>query len=440
LPKGWKNFKIGELSDQVNGKAFKPTDWSTSGVPIIRIQNLNNHKADFNYSTKEIEEKYYVKNGDLLFAWSGTPGTSFGAHIWERGFAYLNQHIFNIKITSDKIDKRFYYYAFKIAVEKFINQAQGTAGLAHITKGKFENTEIPVPSIPEQQRIVAKLDAVFGHLDRVREKLDRIPKLLINFRQQVLTQAVTGELTREWRERMGSMNFDGPIPIPSSWNFEVLNDLSESLKYGSSSKSLENGEVPVLRMGNIQNGEIDWTDLKFSSDKNEIKKYRLVPGNLLFNRTNSPELVGKTAIYRGEKEAIFAGYLIQIIPKNSIDPEYLNFVLNSNYARKWCWEFKSDGVSQSNINATKLGEFLVPTPSLEEQVEIVRVLQALFEVSKKIESQYQSLKAKIDQMPQAILAKAFRGELVGQEVKEYVREVEELGMVAKGGIIFYDKL
>lgn len=420
LPKGWKNFKIGELSDQVNGKAFKPTDWSTSGVPIIRIQNLNNHKADFNYSTKEIEEKYHVKNGDLLFAWSGTPGTSFGAHIWERGFAYLNQHIFNIKITSDKIDKRFYYYAFKIAVEKFINQAQGTAGLAHITKGKFENTEIPVPPIPEQQRIVARLDAVFGHLDRVREKLDRIPELLKNFRQQVLTQAVTGELTR-----------DGDT-MPE---WVELNSLVENSFYGPrfSKDSYTPDGIPTVRTTDMtEKGELIVTNEtpRVKVEEKKLESFRVKKGDLLITRTGS---IGKMAIYNGVEPVIPSAYLIRFRFNQKVITRFVFYCLTSPYGQK-VMGLNSTAITQPNLNAEKIKSIKIPLYNLESQKEILKKIDEMFLFADKIESQYQSLKAKIDQMPQAILAKAFRGELVAQEVKEYVREIGELGMVAEGNI------
>ena len=92
----------------------------------------------------------------------------------------------------------------------------------------------------------------------------------------------------------------------------------------------------------------------------------------------------------------------------------MNYVLNTHYAKKWCWEVKTDGVSQSNINAKKLGAFLIPLPSIEEQIEIVKFVTSLFATADRIGSQYQSLKAKIDNLPQAILNKAFKGELVSQ--------------------------
>ena len=170
--------------------------------------------------------------------------------------------------------------------------------------------------------------------------------------------------------------------IPESWEWARLASICYDLRYGTSSKSSKTGEMIVLRMGNIQNGEIDYSDLAYSSDAIDNKKYRLDPLDILFNRTNSRELVGKTGIYRGELPAIFAGYLVQVRPI-IIDPEYLNYVMNSEYERNYCKDVKSDGINQSNVNATKIGQFVIPVPPLGEQKRIVeRINKVLPDIKK----------------------------------------------------------
>ena len=196
-----------------------------------------------------------------------------------------------------------------------------------------------------------------------------------------------------------------------------LAKLAESFDYGTSAKSKKSGSVPVLRMGNIQNGEIDWNNLVFTSNRKEIEAYSLTPNTVLFNRTNSPELVGKTAIYRGERPAIFAGYLIRVCPSEMLDPEYLNLCLNAPLAREFCLNVKTDGVSQSNINAQKLGAFEVPFCSLREQREIVCRVKRLLATAQKTESGYLRARACIEHLTQSILAKTFRGELVPTEAE-----------------------
>jgi type I restriction enzyme S subunit len=131
--------------------AFKPTDWVKQGLPIIRIQNLNRPDAEFNYCDSVVDRKFIVQTGELLFAWSGTPGTSFGAHIWSGPTAVLNQHIFRVLFDEACIDKNFFRCAINAKLDELIGKAHGGAGLAHVTKGRFEDTKIELPPLAEQR-------------------------------------------------------------------------------------------------------------------------------------------------------------------------------------------------------------------------------------------------------------------------------------------------
>jgi type I restriction enzyme S subunit len=168
-------------------------------------------------------------------------------------------------------------------------------------------------------------------------------------------------------------------------------------------------------MGSIQGGKIDWHDLIYTSDADEIDSYSLKPNTVLFNLTNSPELVGKTALYRGERPAIFAGYLIRINPVPELDPEYLNFCLNTNYAREYCLRVRTDGVSRSNINAQKLAAFELPFCALAEQHEIVRRVESLFLLADQLEVRLTKAQRQVDALTPSLLARAFAGGLIPQD-------------------------
>ncbi|MGH7491615.1 MAG: restriction endonuclease subunit S [bacterium] len=161
LPQGWSSARISTLVHLVNGRAFKPSEWETSGLPIVRIQNLNNPEAPFNYSTNKFDEKFLIDIGTLVFAWSGTPGTSFGAHIWKRGKAWLNQHIFKMVFDENLINKKYLRFAINQNLNEYINNAHGGAGLAHITKGKFDSSEIPLPPSPSSTASSPKSKSYF---------------------------------------------------------------------------------------------------------------------------------------------------------------------------------------------------------------------------------------------------------------------------------------
>jgi type I restriction enzyme S subunit len=166
-------------------------------------------------------------------------------------------------------------------------------------------------------------------------------------------------------------------------------------------------------MGNLQNGEVEFTDLAFTSDEADIDKYSLLSGELLFNRTNSPEWVGKTAIYRGEVPAIFAGYIIRVAPI-LIDSSFLNYMMNSEHHRNMCLQVKTDGVNQSNINAQKLSNFVYPLPPLPEQRRIVTAIDTAFAVIDEIERNKSDLQATITAVKKKILSLAIQGKLVPQ--------------------------
>ena len=205
-----------------------------------------------------------------------------------------------------------------------------------------------------------------------------------------------------------------PFDVPDGWEWCRLGDVCLDFQYGTSQKSEKQGKVAVLRMGNLQNGEVDYNDLAFTSDEADINKYSLNSNEILFNRTNSPEWVGKTAIYRGEMPAIFAGYLIRVTPV-MINPFFLNFLMNSEYHRSICLQVKTDGVNQSNINAQKLSNFIYPLPPLTEQRRIVTAIESIFAVIDEIERNKTDLQAAVSAAKQKILALAIRGKFVAQD-------------------------
>lgn len=405
LPETWCAAKIGDLCELINGRAFKPEDWGAAGLPIVRIQNLNNPEAPFNHYDGEVRERFLIDSGNLLFAWSGTPGTSFGAHVWRGEKAILNQHIFNVLFNDQLVDRDFFRLAINQKLDELINKAHGGVGLRHVTKGKFEETEIAVPPPSEQRRIVAKLDQLFERTTSAREQLAYIPTLVEHYKQAILRKAFSGELTADWREKHGR---DLPDAVQ-------LGSVASDFSYGSAAKSAPTGKVPVLRMGNIKDGKLDWSDLVFTSDEREIEKYRLSPGDVLFNRTNSPALVGKTALYTGEQPAIYAGYLIRVRCEESLDPRYLTYALNSPDGRDYCWQVKTDGVSQSNINAKKLAAFSFLLPEIEEQQEVIRLIESAFDWIERVSGERDKAATMLDHLDSGLLAKAFNGELVPQD-------------------------
>lgn len=405
IPSNWCWLYSNFVVDVRDGTHDTPK-YISEGYPLITSKNLKNNNIDFdkvNYISKEDYEKINLRSkvdiGDVLFSMIGTIGNP----VLIKG--QTNYAIKNVALFKDinLINMTFFrfYLETKFVIDKMKKEAKGSTQ-KFVSLKYLRNFPICYPSLEEQQRIVNRIEFLFAKLDRAKELIENTLAQFEQNKMAILHKAFTGELTAKWRK-------ENNIDL-SSWKEKTIDELCTSLKYGTSKKSNPEGSVVVLRMGNLQNGEIDWSNLMYTDDKDDIEKYLLKKGDVLFNRTNSPELVGKTSIYRGEYPAIYAGYLIKLDYGKDIIGEYLNYMMNSTKAKHYCYTVKTDGVSQSNINAKKIGAFEIPVPTIEEQQEIVNILDKLLAKYNKIKNLEQQLE-KIELLKKAILAKAFRGEL-----------------------------
>ncbi len=298
----------------------------------------------------------------------------------------------------------YIFYWFKYRWFDFNKGKMFGTAIPYIRLGNLQEFPTPIPPLAEQQRIVDRIESLFAKLDEAKEKAQAVVDSFETRKAAILHKAFTGELTAKWREERG-VGMD-------SWEKKSVGELCISLKYGTAKKSDASGNVVVLRMGNLQQGEIDWSDLAYSNDPDDIERYKLFPGDVLFNRTNSAALVGKTAIYRGEHPAIYAGYLIKLdYDHDKIIGDYLNYALNTLDAKKYCNSVKTDGVNQSNINAKKIGAYSFNVPNIPEQEKIVSVIQKLLSKEQQSKAAAEAVLDQIELMKKSILARAFRGEL-----------------------------
>lgn len=317
------------------------------------------------------------------------------------GKAWVNNHAHILRSHFGTAGNLFLMHYLNIFnYHDFVN---GTTRLK-LTQGSMDTMPVPLPPLPEQQRIVDRIESLFTKLDEVKLKAQDALDSFETRKSAILHKAFTGELTAQWRKEHG-------VGM-ESWENVSVSEICHSLKYGTAKKSVSEGAVVVIRMGNLQDSEITWDDLAYSNDQQDIEKYKLMPGDVLFNRTNSPALVGKTSIYRGEYPAIYAGYLIKLDYDHSrIIGDYLNYTLNTVSAKKYCNSVKTDGVNQSNINAKKIGAYVFAVPKIEEQAEIVRILDTLLAKEQQAKETAEGVLEQIDLIKKAILARAFRGEL-----------------------------
>ncbi len=395
--------KLGDLFHFINGRGFKKTEWKESGLPIIRIQNLNNHNAEFNYFKGTYDKKIEINNGDLLFSWSGTVGTSFGPHIWYRDKGLLNQHIFKLEFK-ENIDRDFAFHSLKFITSEIEKHVNGAAGLVHITKDKLNNFEIPLPPLAEQKRIVTILDEAFIAIAKAKENAERNLKnskeLFESFLQEV---------------------FDPSTRSGQGWREVTLGEVCENMitgPFGSmlhKSDYIDNG-IPVVNPQNIIDGKIvSLQKTMIDADKySSLKKYSLKLGDIIIARRGE---MGRCAIVEIENVGWLCGTgsFVLRLNKNIADIQFINIILSSNSVKKEL-EKTSIGATMSNLNQTILSNLKFSIPSFSEQRKIVQKLDSLSAETKRLEAIYQSKIESLDELKKAILQKAFSGELTERKV------------------------
>lgn len=392
---------LGDVATYINGRAFKPQEWETSGRPIIRIQNLTNSTQECNRTTKQFEEKYRISDGDLLFAWSA----SLGAHIWHGEDGWLNQHIFKV-IPNESIDKIYLYYYLLYVVDQLYAKTHGS-GMVHITLKPFKSTRIMLPELNEQRRVVGKIESLFAKLDEAKEKAQAVVDSFETRKAAILHKAFTGELTAKWREEHG-------VGM-ESWEKKRLSDVVTEFKYGTSEKSDYNNKgIPVLRISNIGDNGIDLSDIKYLNHRNVDSESQIREGDILIIRSNgSRDLVGKAVLVPELGcEYAYASFLIRAKPNHSIiNAHYLTIFLNSTDARGQMFRRAKSSAGINNINTKELGAISLTVPSLPEQDEIVHIINEMMDKDQQAKEAAEAVLNQIDLMKKSILARAFRGEL-----------------------------
>lgn len=410
---------------------------------LSEICTIRTGKHDANHAVKGGKYRFYTCSSQFSYcdtkSFEGesiiVPGNGdIGLVFYYNGEfdAYQRTYV----LSDIKINAKFLYYHMLLKWRYVNDRKKYGSTVKYVRMANFTSYEIPVPSSDEQERIVAKIEELFSQLDASVAELQAAKKRLKVYRQAVLKEAFEGKLTECWRKEQPEISLDDywaevckikeechnathyqmeevmTLPeLPDGWKWVCVGDIISGPEYGTSKKSSKVGDVPVIRMGNLQNGEIDWSDLVFSNDTEEIERYRLKPNTVLFNRTNSPELVGKTAIFRGEREAIFAGYLIRLNQIDCINPEYLNYYMNSFIAKNYGNRVKTDGVNQSNINGKKLCTYPFPLCTRAEQDRVVYELEARLSVCNNIEHTVDAALLQAEALRQSILKQAFEGKL-----------------------------
>jgi type I restriction enzyme S subunit len=291
----------------------------------------------------------------------------------------------------DGIDPLYFYYACR-AIDL---PSRGYNRHFTILKTK----EIQLPSRKEQQEIASVLRQVESGLEVQNQQLEASENLKRATMRELFTRGLRGESQKE--TEIG--------PVPESWSVAPIGRFTKLSQYGLSIRGNATGRYPILRMNCQQDGRVVLRDLQYIDlDHATAQSFRVSRDDLLFNRTNSYELVGRTAIVEGDIDAVFASYLIRLsIDNERLLPRYLNYFLNWDFAQSELKKLASRAVGQANINATKLSGFTVPVPTIDEQREIVAVLDA---IDRKIDL-HRNKRVVLDELFKALLHKLMIGEI-----------------------------
>ncbi|HGP3418890.1 TPA: restriction endonuclease subunit S [Acinetobacter baumannii] len=380
-----KSVRFGDLCKLQNGRAFKPEEWSEEGTPIVRIQNLNDETKPFNYCNFDVEKRFWIDSGDLLFSWSGTPGTSFGAFFWNRGKGFLNQHIFRVDVKEELVDKHYLRYALNSLIVQIIDQAHGGVGLKHITKGKLEEVQIPLPPLPEQRRIVSILDKA----DELRQK-----------RQQAIEK-----LDRLLQATFIDM-FGDPVSNSKGWDSSTL---GEQCEVGTgSTPSRQNAEYFVGNIPWVKSTEVDWgtitdTSEKISKDGKNSARLKMYPkGSIILALYGQGITRGKSALLG--IEATLNQACAALITKGSVNNYFVFSFLRFSYENL---RNQARGGNQENLNLNIVKSFPIYLPPIELQ-------EKWSKIALSIEDQKQKLYKQLDiqnQLFSSLQNQAFSGTL-----------------------------
>ena len=459
------------------GQKRKPTDVIRS-VPYLRVANVQRGYLDLS-EVKEIEateseiEELKLVPGDVLFTEGGDRDKLGRGWIWrgEIGLCIHQNHIFRARLKSPELHaKLISWYGNTAGQDYFARQGKQTTNLASINLTKLAAFPIPIPPANEQRRIVAEIEAHVSRIDAGMADLEQVRAKLRRQRAAVLKAACEGrlvptevELARaegrdyepadrllarvaqvrraRWEaDQLAKMTAQGKTPkgeawrskyqepdapplqeragLPEGWAWATVEQVTSAVQYGSSEKTDENPEgVPVLRMGNIVDGRLDLGKLKYLPvEHREFPDLLLDAGDLLFNRTNSAELVGKTAVYRGiPSPCSFASYLIRVRLIDGIMPDLLAYYLNSTLGRAWIASVVTQQVGQANVNGTKLQALAIPVPPAAEQARIVAEVERRLSLIDDLEAVVSANLKRAGRLRQAILKRAFEGKLVPQD-------------------------
>lgn len=472
LPEGWAWVTIGETGEYINGFAFKPGHRESSGLPIVRIQNLTDESKPLNTTNLEVHPDYKIDSGDMLMSWSAT----LDVFVWKRGPALVNQHIFKVVPDERVMSKELLFFWLKQAIQELqkTDHLHGST-MMHINRGPFMAHQVPLPPYAEQTRIVARLEELLTDLDRGVAELKAAQKKLPQNRQSLLKAAVEGALTSEWRaknppaetgaqllqrslherrarweaKQLAKFKEQGKAPskdwqkkypepvqpgtadfpeLPEGWVWASVEQVSSDERYslsigpfGSNLKVPDYQEtgVPLVFVRNIRSGNYGGAFTKYVTPEkaNELSAHSISAGDVLVTKMGEPP--GDADVYPSDQpSAVITADCIKVrCWPGLMAPQFLKAVINSHIGKRQI-EPMTQGVAQKKVSLGRFTSLAVPVPPADEQAVIVKTVEvAEREALEQLVAINLSVKQTTAQR-QNILRSAFAGQLVPQDSKD----------------------
>lgn len=387
----WGRTRLADVADVLNGFAFKSMSFSKSeGVPLLRIRDVGSSGTETNY-VGDFDPLYLVKPGNVVVGMDG----DFRVARWTGPIALLNQRVCKISVRDEGLyDAGFLFYALPGYLDA-INARTSSVTVKHLSSRTVQDIPLPLPPLAEQRRIVAAIEEHFSRLDAANRSLAQARRRLATLRTATLAEAVADH---------------DPVELKS---------LVTELRYGTSIKCSYDAEgPPVLRIPNVQGGDVDLSDLKFATDADiDLSSFALERGDLLFVRTNgSRDLIGRVASVDKAEGMAFASYLIRARPDRSrLDSRFAVIALSAPASRTVIESKAATTAGQYNLNLAALRSLPVPLPSIDTQRSIVADVDHQFSIIDAMETEIDRALRRSAALRRAVLEQAFTGELVQQD-------------------------
>lgn len=382
IPKSWELSKVKYIGDYLNGFAFKPAHWADEGIPIIRIQNLTNQEADINRTSYLAPERYLICKGDILISWSAT----LDVYIWQKENAWLNQHIYRVKVNDEKIIEKFFYWTAKWFMGE-LNESSHGSTMQHLTTDKFGGFDVPLPPIIEQHLIANFLDYEATQIDTLIDKQQTLIKLLKEKRQAVISHAVTKGLNPDAPMKDSGVEWLGEVP--EHWEVTRIKYITSMFEQGWSpqcdSRPAESNEYGVLKVGCVNYGSFHSIENKALPPELKPRlQYLIKKGDLLISRANTKELVGSVAVVDTNYDnLLLCDKLYRLRFNSNIQPDLIALYLSIALVREQI-ELQASGASHSmqNISQDVIKElpcFLLPNEEAHELLKSINEKMKVFD-------------------------------------------------------------